>query len=127
MSFRIEVEEGEPIVDALKRLRKLINAEGGLPPHHYKWHKKRYDFSLKPSVYRRRKWWVTKRCRIRGRPTPIAPDQDYQWVEDLFLRPDRAWGEGSKYRRKDRRRAIQLAKLSAFLRHSGSGATGSQG
>ena len=66
MGVRVEVAEGEPIAEAIKRWRNLIRAEGGFPIIYPKWHKRRYDCYCKPSIYRRRVRWVTKtRKRLR--------------------------------------------------------------
>jgi ribosomal protein S21 len=90
MGVWIELEEGEPIADAIRRFRKLIQAEGAFPLHHCKWHKKRNDFYLKPSILNRRRRW---RTRVRKKGCGASgPDPDYAWADDLLLRPRRSWG-----------------------------------
>jgi ribosomal protein S21 len=90
MGVWIEVCESEPISTALRRFRKMILAEGAFPLHHCKWHKKRHDCYLKPSVLRRRRRWLTKVAR-RGCKI-YNPDPDYDWADDLEFRPRRSWG-----------------------------------
>jgi ribosomal protein S21 len=90
MGVWIELEEGEPITDSLRRFRKLIQAEGAYPLHHCKWHKPRRDFYLKPSILNRRRRWII-RARKKG-PGPFIPDPDYEWADDIETRPRRAWG-----------------------------------
>lgn len=61
MGIRIEVEEGEPIEDALRRFREQILAEGGYPLIlACKWQKRSPRFYLKPSVLNRRRRWITR-------------------------------------------------------------------
>jgi len=90
MGVRIEVAEGESIAEAIRRFCKLILAEGAFPLHHCKWHKKRHDCYLKPSVLGRRRRWLTKvakrGCKIYN------PEPEYDWADDLEFRPRRAWG-----------------------------------
>ena len=90
MGVWIEVGEHEPIADAIRKFRKLIFAEGAFPLHHCKWHKKRHDFYLKPSVLRRRRRWLAKvakkGCKL------YSPDPDYDWADDLLFRPRRSCG-----------------------------------
>ncbi len=90
MGVRIEVGEGEPIAEALQRFQKWINADGGLSLNQcYKWHKKRLDYYQKPGVYRRRRQWVSveRSKRLWG----LAREPEYDWIDDLYLRPDWAW------------------------------------
>jgi ribosomal protein S21 len=88
MGVRIEVEEGELIVDALRRLRRLLKGEGGFPLFHVRWHKKRHDRYQKPGVFRRRRRWVAVAKRIHGLETGPVDD-----VEIAFdLRPRDWWG-----------------------------------
>ncbi len=85
----------------------MIHAEGGYPVIYPKWHKKRYDYYQKPSVYRRRVRWV---CQLRMRrrwPSGIYFDPDQQWFDDVYVRPDREWG--CLYPRQ-RRRRVRNAK-----------------
>lgn len=91
MGVRVEVEEGEPLADALKRLRVLLHAEDGYPICHAKWHKRRLDRYEKPSVLRRRCRWVAIEKRIRGR---AAGPEDLSYFNYFFtfeLRPRRLW------------------------------------
>jgi ribosomal protein S21 len=90
MGVWIELEEGEPIADALRRFRKLIQAEGAYPLHHCKWHKPRRDLYLKPSILNRRRRWNT-RVRKRGHGL-YNPEWEYDWADDLEMRPRRSWG-----------------------------------
>lgn len=89
MGVRIEAGEGESIADALRRLRKELCAGGGIPLFHGKWHKKRHDLYQRPSVYRRRRRWVTA-VRRRGGGLS-SPDPGYDWADDLELRPRVPW------------------------------------
>jgi ribosomal protein S21 len=95
MGVQIEVEEGEPIKDVLSRFRKAVQADGAYPFYHCKWHKKRRDFYIKPSVLNRRRRWIDrvrkKRCGRYG------PDPDYWWADDLLMRPRRAYGPTGRY------------------------------
>lgn len=95
MGVWIEVEEGEPIADALRRFRKLIRAEGAFPLNHCKWHKKRNDLYLKPSVLNRRRRWII-RVRKRGCVT-YNPDPDNDWANDIETMPRRAWGPMGRF------------------------------
>jgi ribosomal protein S21 len=90
MGVSIELEAGEPIADALRRFRKLIQAEGAFPLHHCKWHKKNPHFYLKPSVLNRRRRWNT-RVRKRGCGA-YNPEWEYDWADDIEMRPRRSWG-----------------------------------
>lgn len=90
MGIRIDVEEGEPIADALRRFRKLIRAEGGYPLNHCKWHKPRRDIYLKPSILNRRRRW-NDRVRKRGGGL-YGPEWELDWADDIELRPRRAMG-----------------------------------
>jgi ribosomal protein S21 len=91
MGVRIELEEGEPIADALRRFRKLICAEGGYPLHHpCKWHKRSHRYFVKPSVLNRRRRWIV-RVRKRG-CGGYNPQWEYHWADDLCTRPRRSWG-----------------------------------
>jgi ribosomal protein S21 len=91
MGVRIEVEEGEPITEALRRFRKQIRAEGGYPLNYpCKWHKRSPRFYEKPSVLNRRRRWIT---RVRKLGCGLySPDPDYDWADDLETRPRRSWG-----------------------------------
>src|SRR4051812_18435484 len=61
MGVRIEVKEGEPITDTLRRFCKLILAEGGYPLiYPCKWHKRNPRCYVKPSVLNRRRRWITR-------------------------------------------------------------------
>ena len=84
------MEEGEPIADALRGLRKLIHAEGAYPLLHCKWHKPRRNIYLKPSILNRRRRW-NDRVRKRG-GGGYSPEWEYDWADDLELRPRRAMG-----------------------------------
>jgi ribosomal protein S21 len=91
MAVRVEVEEGEPLAGALKRLRHLLHEEGGHPICHAKWHKRRFDRYEKPSILRRRRRWVAIEKRIRGWE---AGPRDLSWSDWFFtfeLRPRRLW------------------------------------
>ena len=68
MGVWIELEEGEPIKDALRRFRKLILAEGAYPFYHCRWHKPRRDIYLKPSILGRRGRCVPGSGRSMGHP-----------------------------------------------------------
>lgn len=89
MGVRVEIGEGEPIEDALKRLRKLIYDEGGSPLVHPRWHKKRHDRYQKPSVYRRRRRWVAVERRIRG--WDVGPEDELSIAFELRPRAFWAW------------------------------------
>ncbi len=90
MGVWVELEDGEPIADALRRFRKRIHAEGAFPLHHCKWHKSRHDYYLKPSILNRRRRWIIKvRKRGCGR---YNPDPDYEWADDMETRPRTSWG-----------------------------------
>ena len=91
MGVRVEIEEGEPLAGALKRLRVLLYEEGGHPISHDKWHKRRLDRYEKPSVLRRRRRWVAIAKRMRGW---AAGPQHYSYCNYFFtfeLRPRRLW------------------------------------
>jgi ribosomal protein S21 len=91
MGVRIEVEEGEPIADALRRFRKQIFAEGGYPLiYPCKWHKRSPLFYVKPSVLNRRRRWII-RVSKRGCGA-YNPEWEYDWADDLETRPRRSWG-----------------------------------
>ena len=90
MGVWIEVVEDESIADAIRGFRKLIQAEGAFPLYHCKWHKKRNDYYLKPTVLRRRRRWLAKVAK-RG-CKHYSPDPDYDWADDLLFRPRRSWG-----------------------------------
>jgi hypothetical protein len=90
MGVWVEVEDGEPIKDVLLRFRKAIQAEGAYPLRHCKWHKKRPDFYIKPSILNRRRRWV---ARVRKKSCGgYGPDPDYWWVDELLTRPRRSYG-----------------------------------
>ena len=90
MGLRIELEECESIADAIHRFRGLILAAGGFPLYHCKWHKKRHDCYVKPSVLNRRRRWVST---VRKRGSGLySPEPDYDWADDLENRPRRSWG-----------------------------------
>ena len=95
MGVRVELEEGEPLADALKRLRVLLHEEGGHPIFHAKWHKRRLDRYEKPSVLRRRRRWVAIEKRIQG----WAPSPEDLPILNSFLifelRPRRLWPQRS--------------------------------
>lgn len=96
MGIRMELEDGEPIADALRRLRKLILAEDvTLLYPNGRWDKKRRDVYTKPCVLRRRRRWLIrarrKRCAIRS-PAPEAA-----WADDLCNRPRRSYGPMGRY------------------------------
>lgn len=95
MGVRIELEEGESIEDALRRFRKLIYAEGAFPLLHCKWHKKRHDFYLKPSILNRRRRWVIRANKSHGGAR--YPDPDQWWVDDALTRPRRSWGPATGF------------------------------
>jgi ribosomal protein S21 len=85
LGIRIEVGEDETITDALRRFRNLILEEGAFPLYHCKWHKPRHDLYQKPSVFRRRRRWISK---VRNRGSGLySPDAAYDWADDLLLRP----------------------------------------
>ena len=91
MGVRIEVEEGEPIAVALKRFRKKILAEGGHRlKYPCKWHKRSPRFYEKPCVLNRRRRWINK-VRRRGYGH-YGPDWEYDWADDLEMRPRRSYG-----------------------------------
>lgn len=90
MGVWIELEEGEPIEDALRRFRKLILADGAYPLHHCRWHKPMRDIYLKPSLLNRRRRWIV-RVRKRGCGA-YDPNPDYHWADDLETSPRRSWG-----------------------------------
>ena len=87
MGVRVEVEEGESIEEALKRFRRLFYDEGGYPWSDPRWHKKRHNFYLKPSVYRRRRRWVARQRWRRFRETgpTVCPSIAFE------LRPRYTW------------------------------------
>jgi ribosomal protein S21 len=91
MGVQIEVEEGEPIADALRRFRKQILAEGGYPLiYPCKWHGRSPRFYVKPSVLNRRRRWI---IRVRKRGYGLYnPEWEYDWADDLETRPRRSWG-----------------------------------
>ena len=89
MGVWIELDQGEPIADALRRFRKLINAEGGFPLHHCKWHKKRPDDYVKPSTLNRGRRWIV-RLRKKGCGA-YGPDPDYFWSDDILTSPRRSY------------------------------------
>lgn len=94
MGIRIEVDDGEPIADAVRRFRRLIQAEGAFPLYHCKWHKKRNDFFVKPSTLNRRRRWIV-RVRRRGRGF-YNPDPALWWADDLLAKPGRSWGPAGR-------------------------------
>jgi ribosomal protein S21 len=95
MGVRIEVEEGEPITDTLRRFRKQILAEGGYPLiYPCKWHKRSPRFNLKPSLLNRRRRWITRVRKLGG--GLYSPEWEYDWADDLELRPRRSWGSLSR-------------------------------
>jgi ribosomal protein S21 len=95
MGLRIELHDHEPISDALRRFRKRIQAEGAFPLYHCKWHKKRHDCYLKPSVLNRRRRWIV---RVRKRGCGLYnQDPDLYWADDLETRPRRSWGPIGRY------------------------------
>ena len=65
MGVRIEVREGEPIADALRRFRKLVYRHGP-PGRRPKWQKKPLTYYLKPSTLRRRKELLARNETFRG-------------------------------------------------------------
>jgi hypothetical protein len=81
MGVWIELEQGEPIKDALRRFRKLILAEDAYPLYHCKWHKSNPRFYVKPSVLNRRRRWRT-RVRKKGCGA-YNPEPEYAWADDL--------------------------------------------
>ncbi|WP_168221886.1 small ribosomal subunit protein bS21 [Aquisphaera giovannonii] len=95
MGIRIEVEEGEPIAAALKRFRQQLRAEGDHPLHRHKWHKPNPRFYTKPSVLNRRRRWII-RAKKRS-PCGMSPDPDYDWVDDMEMRPRRSWGRVGRH------------------------------
>jgi ribosomal protein S21 len=95
MGIWIEVEDGEPIADALRRFRKLIRAEGAYPLNHCKWHKPRRDIYLKPSILNRRRRW-NDRVRKRG-GGHYSPEWELDWADDIEMRPRRAMGPLGRY------------------------------
>ena len=95
MDIWIEVEEGEPIADALRRFRKLIRTEGAYPLNHCKWHKLRRDIYLKPSILNGRRRW-NDRVRKRG-GGHYSPEWELDWADDIEMRPRRAMGPLGRY------------------------------
>jgi ribosomal protein S21 len=90
MGIRIEVEEGEPIADVIRRFRRLIRAQGAYPLNHCKWHKPRRDIYLKPSILNRRRRWNDRvRKRGGGRYSEVW---ELDWADDIEMRPRRAMG-----------------------------------
>ena len=95
MGVRIELEDGEPIADAIRRFRKRVLATGAFPLYHCKWHKRRYDVYLKPSILNRRRRWIT-RVRKKGGGL-YTGDPDYDWADDMETCPRRSWGPTGSY------------------------------
>lgn len=96
MGVRIELIGYEPIENELRRFRSLILAEGGHPLiYPCKWHKPSPRFYLKPSVLKRRRRWIIA-VRKRGRGV-YSSDWEYDWVDDLELRPRRSRGPMGRY------------------------------
>lgn len=90
MGVRIAVGPDETLAEALRRFRKLILAEGAYPLYHCRWHRKRHDFYLKPSILNRHRRWRT-RARKKG-DGASNPEQEFAWADDLCLIPRRSWG-----------------------------------
>ena len=88
---RIELEDDEPVADALSRLRRLIHTHGGYPLIcQCKWHKANPRYYEKPSVLNRRRRW-NARVRMRGSGL-YGPAWELDWADNLLLRPRRSWG-----------------------------------
>jgi ribosomal protein S21 len=95
MGVWIELEEGEPIKDALRRFRNLLLTEGAYPLFHCRWHKSNPRFYDKPSTLSRRRRW---RTRVRKKGCGASnPEQEYAWADDLCLRPRRSWGPTGRF------------------------------
>ncbi len=57
--------------------------EGAYPLYHCKWHKKRPNFSDKPSTLYRRRRWIDS-IRKKGQPL-YGSDPDLWWADDFTL------------------------------------------
>jgi hypothetical protein len=91
MGVRTELEEDEPVANALRRFRKQLMAEGGYPLiYPCRWHKRNPRFYVKTGVLSRRRRWIV-RARKRGGGL-YSPEWEYDWADDLETRPRRSWG-----------------------------------
>ena len=127
MGLRIEVEEGELIADVLKRFQRLIDENGGFPIHVYKWHKKRYDYYQKPSIYRRRRQWLTEVSQRRGHGTTSNAEPEDEWIDDLFMRPARAWADVNRLNRRRFSQSNRRTEQAGVSRHFGPCGSGTAG
>jgi ribosomal protein S21 len=117
LSVRIELEDGETVSSALRRLRDEIDDAYRRP-----WHKSRPGAFDKPSQRRRKAELMRKRNAILAKYKRIrSPDRATKWLSigDLYSRDDPfAYKPWPRYRRRRRCGALPARLAALVAKHS---------